>query len=159
MGNLKVISKNLFSAAFSPASQSVGENIEKSARFSILADFFELGYRIARAGSHPWSPFDLICVGWTRKQISETGPTSREWSPAEPFGREREKAAHPSKIRFSSKIDYPQNMIFRLPGGGKTLFRAAYVKLHEILLLLCPGLFLCNRLHHVENRLEPSENR
>ena len=72
MGNLKVISKILFSAAFSPASQSVGENIEKFARFSILADFFELGYRIVRAGGHPWSPFDRISVGCIGKPICES---------------------------------------------------------------------------------------
>ena len=57
------------------------------------------------------------------------------------------------KSDFHPKIDYRKPWFFRRPGGARMLFRAAHVKLHEILQLLCPGLFLCNRLHHVENRL------
>ena len=149
----------MFSAAFSPASQSVGENIEKFARFSILADFFELGYRIVRAGGHPWSPFDRICVGCIGKPICESSlkTAANGHQPSRLGGRAscaffKNQIFILQKSDFHPKIDYRKPWFFRRPGGARMLFRAAHVKLHEILQLLSPGLFLCNRLHHVENR-------
>ena len=125
MGNLKVISKFLFSAAFSPASQSVGENIEKFARFSILADFFELGYRIVRAGGHPWSPFDRICVGCIGKPICESSLKTAA-NGHQPSRLWESELAHSSKISqesdFHPKIDYRKTCFFGDLEGVRCFF-------------------------------------